>query len=282
MIRIPADVLTAEELSEATGRKAADLDIETTGISVDRQSLMLNIDFKLNFVMPRNLESLMKERIRSRVGPACRIMINYMYTGIKMPSADSEQRSENGYSGGSYKGGENGGFRRRSAKEEPAFENQAGELILLGKDFSDAPVPYRELENYVGSKDKVCIEGEVFKIESQPIRSGKILVSILIASEVRTFCLKSFIPSDKMTEIGENLSEGDMIRAKGPIEYDTYEHENIMMVNAVKKVRKTVREDTYQGGRRVELHCHSKMSDNDGFNEVEDIVKTAAYWGSRR
>ena len=279
MIRIPADVLTAEELSEATGRKAADLDIETTGISVDRQSLMLNIDFKLNFVMPRNLESLMKERIRSRVGPACRIMINYMYTGIKMPSADSEQRSENGYSGGSYKGGENGGFRRRSAKEEPAFENQAGELILLGKDFSDAPVPYRELENYVGSKDKVCIEGEVFKIESQPIRSGKILVSILIASEVRTFCLKSFIPSDKMTEIGENLSEGDMIRAKGPIEYDTYEHENIMMVNAVKKVRKTVREDTYQGGRRVELHCHSKMSDNDGFNEVEDIVKTAAYWG---
>ena len=279
MIRIPADVLTAEELSEATGRKAADLDIETTGISVDRQSLMLNIDFKLNFVMPRNLESLMKERIRSRVGPACRIMINYMYTGIKMPSADSEQRSENGYSGGSYKGGENGGFRRRSAKEEPAFENQAGELILLGKDFSDAPVPYRELENYVGSKDKVCIEGEVFKIESQPIRSGKILVSILIASEVRTFCLKSFISSDKMTEIGENLSEGDMIRAKGPIEYDTYEHENIMMVNAVKKVRKTVREDTYQGGRRVELHCHSKMSDNDGFNEVEDIVKTAAYWG---
>ena len=279
MIRIPADVLTAEELSEATGRKAADLDIETTGISVDRQSLMLNIDFKLNFVMPRNLESLMKERIRSRVGPACRIMINYMYTGIKMPSADSEQRSENGHSGGSYKGGENGGFRRRSAKEEPAFENQAGELILLGKDFSDAPVPYRELENYVGSKDKVCIEGEVFKIESQPIRSGKILVSILIASEVRTFCLKSFISSDKMTEIGENLSEGDMIRAKGPIEYDTYEHENIMMVNAVKKVRKTVREDTYQGGRRVELHCHSKMSDNDGFNEVEDIVKTAAYWG---
>ena len=279
MIRIPADVLTAEELCEATGRKAADLDIETTGISVDRQSLMLNIDFKLNFVMPRNLESLMKERIRSRVGPACRIMINYMYTGIKMPSADSEQRSENGYSGGSYKGGENGGFRRRSAKEEPAFENQAGELILLGKDFSDAPVPYRELEKYVGSKDKVCIEGEVFKIESQPIRSGKILVSILIASEVRTFCLKSFISSDKMTEIGENLSEGDMIRAKGPIEYDTYEHENIMMVNAVKKVRKTVREDTYQGGRRVELHCHSKMSDNDGFNEVEDIVKTAAYWG---
>ncbi len=280
MIRIPADVLTPEELSEAAGKDASNLDIEITGISIDRQSLVLNIDIKLNFVMPRNLESLMKERIRTKIGAACRIMVNYMYTGIRMPSPDSESRSDNGNSGsGSYSGGENGGYRRRSSKEEPAFENSRGELILLGKDFSDAPTAFRELENYVGSKDRVCIEGEVFKIESQPIRSGKILISILIANSVRTFCLKAFISSDKNTEIGENLSEGDMIRAKGPIEYDTYEHENIMMVNAIKKVEKTFRQDTYPNGRRVELHCHSKMSDNDGFNEVEDIVKTAAYWG---
>ena len=281
MIKIPADVLAPDELCEATGRKAADLDIEITGISVDRQSLVLNIDTKLNFVMPRNLESLMKERIRSRIGCLGRIMINYMYTGIRMPAPGSDGGDTGGYSGsGGYSGGNGGnGSRRRSSKEEPAFTNNAGELILLGKDFSDDPVEYKDLENYVGSKDRVCIEGEVFKIESQPIRSGKILVSILIASQVRTFCLKSFISSDKMTEINENLSEGDMIRAKGPIEYDTYEHENIMMVNAFKKVEKHVREDTYPGGRRVELHCHSKMSDNDGFNEVADIVNTAAYWG---
>ena len=88
MIKIPSDILTAEELTEATGRDAKNLDIEITGISVDRQGLVLNIDTKLNFVMPRSVERVMKERIRARIGSVSRIMINYMYTGIKIQTSD--------------------------------------------------------------------------------------------------------------------------------------------------------------------------------------------------
>ncbi|MBP3896625.1 MAG: PHP domain-containing protein, partial [Mogibacterium sp.] len=282
MIKIPEEILTAAELTEATGRKVQDIDIEITGLSVDRSSLVLSIDTKLNFVLPRNLESLMKERIRAKLGSVHKIRVNYMYSGIKVapPSADNDQGSQSGGYSGGYNGsnGGGGGYRRK-AKEEPAHENARGELILLGKDFTDVPVDYKDLENYVGAKDKVCIEGEVFSIESMPIRNGKILITILIAAKVRTFCIKAFISSEKFAEIDENLSSGDMIRARGPIEYDTYEHENLMMANALKKVAKTYKEDTYPNGRRVELHCHSKMSDNDGFNEVADIVNTAAYWG---
>ena len=285
MIKIPEDILTADELVEATGRKAKELDIEITGLSVDRSSLVLSIDTKLNFVMPRNLESIMKDRIRARLGSVNKIRVNYMYSGIKIPpqnsesSSDSSQGGYNGNGGGYSNSGGNGGGYRRKAKEEPAHENGRGELILLGKDFTDVPVDYKDLGDYVGAKDRVCIEGEVFSIESMPIRNGKILITILIAAKVRTFCIKAFISNEKFAEIEENLSNGDMIRARGPIEYDTYEHENLMMANALKKVDKTFKEDTYPNGRRVELHCHSKMSDNDGFNEVEEIVKNAAYWG---
>ena len=284
MIKIPEEILTVAELTEATGRKAQDIDIEITGLSVDRSSLVLSIDTKLNFVLPRNLESVMKERIRAKLGSVHKIRVNYMYSGIKVapPPADYDQGSQSGgYNGGGYNGsnGGGGGGYRRKAKEEPAHENARGELILLGKDFTDVPTDFKDLENYVGAKDKVCIEGEVFSIESMPIRNGKILITILIAAKVRTFCIKSFISSEKFAEIDENLSTGDMIRARGPIEYDTYEHENLMMANALKKVAKTFKEDTYPNGRRVELHCHSKMSDNDGFNEVADIVNSAAYWG---
>ncbi|MDR4235699.1 PHP domain-containing protein, partial [Priestia megaterium] len=40
-----------------------------------------------------------------------------------------------------------------------------------------------------------------------------------------------------------------------------------------------LREDNYDGQKRVELHCHTKMIAMDGLNDVETIVKTAARWG---
>ena len=31
--------------------------------------------------------------------------------------------------------------------------------------------------------------------------------------------------------------------------------------------------------KRVELHCHTKMSDMDGVSDVKDIIKRAKEWG---
>ncbi len=33
--------------------------------------------------------------------------------------------------------------------------------------------------------------------------------------------------------------------------------------------------------KRVELHCHTKMSDMDGVSDVKDIVKRAMNWGHK-
>ncbi|MBQ6389174.1 MAG: PolC-type DNA polymerase III [Mogibacterium sp.] len=279
MIKIPEEILSASELTEAIGRKEKDIEIEITGISIERAGLVLVIDTKLNFVMPRNLESIMKERIMSKIGSVNRVRVNYMYTGIQQAQT-AHENSSNGASGGWNGNGGNGGqYRGKRAQDEPVHENAAGELIIMGKDFNGTPVDYENLEALVGTNEKPVIEGEVFSIGSMPIRSDRTLVTILVAAKVRTFCIKQFVTNAKFAEISENLSEGDMIRARGPVEYDTFEHENILKAQAIKKVSKTVKEDTYPNGRRVELHCHSKMSDNDGFNEVEDIVNTAAYWG---
>ena len=57
MIKLSEDILTAEELKEASGRDARDIDIEITNVSVSRMgggsSVALSIDAKLNFVMPK-------------------------------------------------------------------------------------------------------------------------------------------------------------------------------------------------------------------------------------
>ena len=277
MIKISEDILTAAELTEASGKKREDIDIEITNVSVSKinggTSVALSIDAKLNFVMPKKTERLMKERIASRISSVERVRINYSYTGVRIPR-HSDDPAEPAVS---HQG--NGWSGRRSKKDGPAFENSKGELVLLGPDFSEDPVPYGELTELVGTRDKPVIEGEVFRIDSMPIKSGRELLTILIASGARTFAMKAFVSKEKLAEFQENLHSGDMIRAKGAIEYDTYEHENLMMFSSLKKVEKHVKEDAYPSGRRVELHCHTKMSDNDGFNEVADIVSKAAFWG---
>ena len=281
MIKISEDILTAAELMEASGKDAKDIDIEITNVAVSKAnggtSVALDIDAKLNFVMPKTTENLMKRRIASRIASVERIRVNYTYTGVMIPQKTdvSDNTGSNGYAygNGSGKG------RRQSKKDQPAFTNKNGELVLHGDDFTGEPVPFSELAGFVGSKDKPVIEGEVFRMDSMPIKSGRMLITMLIASETRTFGIKSFISDAKLKEIQENLATGDMIRACGTIEYDTYEHENLMMASSIRKTEKKLKEDTYPGQHRVELHCHTKMSDNDGFNEVKDIVRKAAYWG---
>lgn len=278
MIKISEDILTADELKEASGRDIRDIDIEITNVSVSGvnggTSVALSIDAKLNFVMPKKTENLMKKRIAARIASAERVRFNYTYTGVMIPKKAAAEETAPAASGNG-----NGRPYRQSKKDKPAFTNENGELVLLGDDFTGEPVPYSRLDGYVGSKDKPVIEGEVFSMDSMPIKSGRHLITILIASEVRTFGLKAFISEEKLKEMQENLSAGDMIRARGSIEYDTYEHQNLMMMSSVRKIEKKIKEDTYPNGRRVELHCHTKMSDNDGFNEVKDIVSKAAFWG---
>ena len=230
MIKIPAEILTVAELMEASNKSEQDIDIEITNISVKesgmKSGLVITVDTKLNFVMPKRIENVMKERIIARIGSAKRVSFNYAYTGIKIPdNADYEQNGSSGYSG-------NGRPYRKRDADKPSFTNPAGELVVLGSDFSGKTTDYSEIETFVGSSDKAVIEGEIFKMDSIPIKSGRMLVSIFVANKARTLCLKSFVSQNKMNEIDENLGEGDMIMARGSIEYDTYEHADHGVVQA--------------------------------------------------
>lgn len=273
MIKIPPEILTQEEIVNATGKKVSDIDIEIIGFSYARKSLVLTVDTKLNFVMPPGLKTLMRDRIREKIGSEYTIRINDIFTGITIPT-DGESEEQNISNGAQY------GQReyRKVKKEEAAFTNNDGELVIMGRDFKDESTSYDDAVEFIGKKNNIVIEGEVFRIDSRPIKSGKALLMMRIADKTRTFMIKTFVSNKKMKEIEENIFCGDSISVLGRVEYDTFDHENCLMAVSIKKIKKEIKKDTYPGIKRVELHCHSKMSDNDGFNEVENIVETAAQW----
>ena len=73
------------------------------------------------------------------------------------------------------------------------------------------------------------------------------------------------------------------MRVKGVATIDKFDSElTIGSIVGIKKCADftTVRMDT-SVEKRIELHCHTKMSDMDGVSDVKDIVKRAMKWGHK-
>ena len=89
--------------------------------------------------------------------------------------------------------------------------------------------------------------------------------------------LKIFTRNDQLPELLEGVKKGAFLKIKGVTTIDKFDSElTIGSIVGIKKIPDftSVRMDT-SPEKRVELHCHTKMSDMDGVSEVKDIVKRA-------
>ena len=203
---------------------------------------------------------------------------------VKARKAAAPKRTENGGNagfgaGGGFqpkggfggKGGE-GGWKRKE-KERPASGNR-----IMGRDIPGGKtVELRDIDPKMGT---VVVEGILFKISERLIKNGNHLVSLLITDNKTTVCTKAFVTEAKWGEINDLLKPGDAVKIRGEVQWDTFENMNTIMFKDLEKADREIgREDTWEDGKRVELHIHSKMSQMDGFNEAKDIVAQAAKWG---
>ena len=81
----------------------------------------------------------------------------------------------------------------------------------------------------------------------------------------------------------EHLKKGNFIKIKGVTTMDKFDHEiGLSFLAGMKKIPDftTPRLDNSME-KRVELHCHTKMSDMDGVSDVKDIIKRAKSWGHK-
>ena len=140
------------------------------------------------------------------------------------------------------------------------------------------PIDIKEIYPELG---KVSVRGMIFNSEDKVLKSGKHLISIYITDNTSSILVKIFTGKSNWKQIMEKLEKGTNVIVTGNTEYDSFESETVIMAKAIKSAPAIIREDNYQGEKRVELHAHTKMSAMDGLNEVENLVETSARWGHK-
>ena len=152
--------------------------------------------------------------------------------------------------------------------------------MIYGRDFDDNPI---ELSQVVGEMGEITIRGKVISFDTREIRNEKTILMFAVTDFTDTIMVKMFTRNEFLPELLGEIKKGAFLKIKGVTTIDKFDGElTIGSVTGIRKINDftTQRKDLHPE-KRVELHCHTKMSDMDGVSEVKDIVKRAHDWGHK-
>ena len=180
-------------------------------------------------------------------------------------------------------GGKGKKFSGNFGKKErfsPFKRNPDDPNLLYGRDFDDDPI---ELSTVVGEMGESTFRGKVIEFDTREIRNEKTIVMFAVTDFTDTIMVKMFVRNEQLPDVLGDIKKGAFLKIKGVTTIDKFDGElTIGSVTGIRKISDFTesRMDTAPE-KRVELHCHTKMSDMDGVSEVVDILKRAHEWGHK-
>jgi DNA polymerase-3 subunit alpha (Gram-positive type) len=150
--------------------------------------------------------------------------------------------------------------------------------VVFGRDFEEHPLPIEKIDGEMG---EVVIRGKVLSLETRAIRNEKTIIIFAVTDFTDTIQIKMFSPNEHVDAITNEVKTGAFIKLKGITTLDRFDGElTIGSISGIKKIPSfAVMRMDHSAKKRVELHCHTKMSDMDGISHVKDIINRAALWG---
>lgn len=150
--------------------------------------------------------------------------------------------------------------------------------VIYGREFEEETFNIKDIQGEIG---EVCIRGKVLKVEPRDIRNDRTIFIFTLTDFTDTIVTKLFIATEQKEELERSICEGAFIKIKGTPMIDKFDHDLTMgSVYGIMQIPDfTTSRMDHAPEKRVELHCHTKMSDMDGVSDVKDIIHRAAAWG---
>ena len=156
--------------------------------------------------------------------------------------------------------------------------------MVYGREFKfDADTKLSDVFEGTG---ETVVRGQIMTMEDRETRTGKFIVTMEITDFTDSIAVKLFLGDENAKkEFYGKVKKNSFVRVKGVAKYDTYDRQvEISSVEGMRLIPAfTVgekRKDTAVD-KRVELHCHTNMSDMDGVSKCGKIVRRAYEWGHK-
>ncbi|MGN0318922.1 MAG: PolC-type DNA polymerase III [Lachnospira sp.] len=152
--------------------------------------------------------------------------------------------------------------------------------VLYGKDFDDEETAIENITDAIGD---VVISGMVRSVETREIRNERTIIFFTVTDFTDSIVVKIFAKNEQLEELMGFIKPKNFLKIKGNAALDKYDNEiTIANVWGIRKGsdNRQARMDLALH-KRVELHCHTKMSDMDGVSTVKDIINQAIRWGHK-
>ena len=170
-------------------------------------------------------------------------------------------------------------------REKPAFKKNyvkqrlpEDKDIFYGRNFEGEE---KEIHEIIDEMGEVVVRGKIIQLETREIRNEKTIVMFAVTDFTDTIKAKVFTKNERLPELLDKLKEGAFIKMKAVAMMDQFEHDIALgSVSGIKTIPDfTEKRMDHSPVKRVELHCHTTMSDMDGVTDVKKLLKTAMGWG---
>ncbi len=150
--------------------------------------------------------------------------------------------------------------------------------LVYGRNFEGDAIP---LDQVTGEMGEIIIRGQVMTVDERQIRGEKTILIFAVTDFTDSITVKIFLPSEQVPELTQEVKKGAWIKLRGVTTIDRYDSElTIGSVWGIKRIGSFAQTRVDNSPeKRIELHCHTKMSDMDGVTDAKELVKRAYTWG---
>ena len=152
---------------------------------------------------------------------------------------------------------------------------------IIGRGIKESPIKIKTL---IGEDNNVVVEGYVFGTDYfESSKTDFKIITLKITDYSDSIYCKVFVrDNDEYKRLCKELKVGNWFKIRGYTKNDQFSKELVLNARDIIKIEREEEQivDNAQE-KRVELHCHTKMSQMDGVVGEEEIVKQAMKWGHK-